>query len=71
MNESKTRVEINEDLLSEVDGVLSTTMSEATIEEVSREILCAQARREEVEALVEMRGMDLTDEELMVRAWRA
>lgn len=71
MSARKTSVEINEDLLTEVQRALSTTTIKDTIEEAFREILRAEARREEVEALTEMRGLDLADQEIMARAWRA
>jgi Arc/MetJ family transcription regulator len=64
-------VEINEELLSAVQKVLSTTTLRETIEEAFREVLRAEARREEVEALSTMRGMDLADPDVMSRAWRS
>ena len=67
----KTSVEINEELLSAVKEVLSTATLKETIEEAFREVLRAEARREEVEALSTMRGMDLTDPDVMSRAWRS
>lgn len=67
----KTSVEINEELLSAVQAVLSTTTLKETIEEAFREVLRAEARREEVEALSTMRGMDLADPDVMSRAWRS
>jgi Arc/MetJ family transcription regulator len=67
----KTSVEINEELLSAVKEVLSTATLKETIEEAFREVLRAEARREEVEALSTMHGMDLTDPEGMSRAWRS
>ena len=67
----KTSVEINEELLSAVQRVLSTSTIRDTIEEAFREILRAQARREEVEALSSMSGMDLADPEVMNGAWRS
>ena len=66
----KTSVEINEELLTAVQEVLSTATIKETIEEAFREVLRAEARREEVEALSTMGGMDLTDPDLMSRAWR-
>lgn len=42
-----------------------------TIEEAFRELLRAQARREEVVALATMDGLDLADPEVMAGAWRA
>lgn len=67
----KTSVEINEELLAAVQRVLSTTTIRDTIEEAFREILRAQARREEVEALSSMSGMDLADPDVMAGAWRS
>ena len=66
----KTSVEINEELLASVQRVLSTTTIRDTIEEAFREVLRAEARREEVEALRSMRGMDLADPDVMAKAWR-
>lgn len=71
MSVRKTSVEINEDLLTAVQRVLSTTTLKETIEQAFREILRVEARREEVEALSTMRGMDLQDEKVMSGAWRS
>ncbi|HVG09614.1 MAG TPA: hypothetical protein VNM67_18070 [Thermoanaerobaculia bacterium] len=71
MSVRKTSVEINEDLLTAVQRVLSTGTLKDTIEQAFREVLRAEARREEVEALSTMRGMDLSDEKVMSGAWRS
>jgi len=71
MSVRKTSVEINEDLLTAVQRVLSTATLKDTIEKAFREVLRAEARREEVEALSTMRGMDLSDEKVMSKAWRS
>ncbi|MFL6294225.1 MAG: type II toxin-antitoxin system VapB family antitoxin [Thermoanaerobaculia bacterium] len=71
MTVRKTSVEINEELLGAVQRVLSTATLKETIEEAFREVLRAEARREEVAALSTMSGMDLADEKVMSRAWRA
>lgn len=71
MSVRKTSVEINEDLLTAVQRVLSTATLKDTIEQAFREVLRAQARREEVEALSTLRGMDLSDEKVMSKAWRS
>jgi Arc/MetJ family transcription regulator len=70
MSIRKTSVEINEELLTAAQRVLATTTIKDTIEAALREVLQAEARREEVEALSTMRGMDLANEEIMSRAWR-
>jgi len=70
MSTRKTSVEINEDLLAAVQRVLATATIKDTIEEAFREVLRAEARREEVEALTTMDGLDLADPEVMAGAWR-
>lgn len=70
MSVRKTSVEINEELLVAVQRVLSTATLKDTIEKAFREVLRAEARREEVEALATMRGMDLGDEKVMSGTWR-
>jgi Arc/MetJ family transcription regulator len=70
MSTRKTSVEINEELLTAVQRVLSTATLKDTIEQAFQEVLKAEARRQEVEALATMRGMDLADEEVMAGAWR-
>jgi Arc/MetJ family transcription regulator len=71
MSVRKTSVEINEELLTSVQRLLSTATLKDTIEKAFREILKAEARREEVEALSTMRGMDLLDQDVMSKAWRS
>jgi Arc/MetJ family transcription regulator len=71
MSTRKTSVEINEKLLSAVQRVLSTTTIKDTIEEAFREVLRAEARREEVEALATMRGSDLANPDVMAGTWRS
>jgi len=71
MSVRKTSVEINEELVAAVQRVLSTATLNETIEEAFREVLRADARREEVEALSTMSGMDLADQDVMSRAWRS
>ena len=66
----KTSVEINEELLMAVQRALSTATIKDTIEEAFREVLRAEARREEVTALAAMSGLDLTNSSLMAGAWR-
>jgi Arc/MetJ family transcription regulator len=66
----KTSVEINEELLAAVQRVLSTATIKDTIEEAFREVLRAEARREEVEALATMSGLDLSNSGLIAEAWR-
>jgi Arc/MetJ family transcription regulator len=71
MRSRKTSVEIDEDLLAAVQNVLATVTIKDTIEEAFREVLRTEARREEVEALSAMHGLDLADPEAMAGAWRS
>lgn len=64
-------VEIDEELLVDVQRVLGTTSLKDTIEEAFREVLRMDARREEVCALSQMKGMDLADPAVMSGAWRS
>lgn len=70
MSLRKTSVEINDELLTAVKQILATTTVKETIERAFLEVLRAKARREEVEALSTMSGMDLADPEIMSQAWR-
>jgi len=70
MAAKKTSVVIDEELLEAVQEVLATRTIRETIERAFREILREQARREEIEALTAMHGMELNDDEVMARAWR-
>jgi Arc/MetJ family transcription regulator len=71
MSVRRTSVEINEELLTAVQRVLSTSTIKDTVEGAFREVLRAEARRQEVAALTTMEGMDLADPEVMSRAWRS
>jgi Arc/MetJ family transcription regulator len=66
----KTSVEIDVELLAAVQDVLRTSTIRETIEEAFLEVLRSRARREEIEALASMKGMDLADESVMAGAWR-
>lgn len=66
----KTTVEIDEELFERVRGELGTTTLRETVNEAFRAVLRERARREEVQALSTMRGMDLGCAEIMATAWR-
>ena len=70
MGVRKTSVAIDEELLAGARDTLETKTVKDTIERAFREVIAARARREEVEALSAMRGMDLADERVMAGAWR-
>jgi Arc/MetJ family transcription regulator len=66
----KTSVEIDEELMEGARRILGTTTLKETVEGAFLRLLQEEARREEVEALSTMRGMDLDDPEVMAKAWR-
>ena len=68
---SKTSVDIDDDLLQQARILLGTSSIKETIHCALREVVRAAARRQEVEALVTMEGLDLADEEIMKNAWRS
>ena len=70
MSLRRISIQIDNELLSAVQRVLSTTTIKDTVEAALREVLRSKVRREEVEALSIMRGMDLADPEIMAGAWR-
>lgn len=65
----KTSVEIDVELLDQVQAALGTSTLRETVEEAFLEVLRERARRQEVEALSSMQGMDLDDDVVMSRAW--
>jgi Arc/MetJ family transcription regulator len=69
MSIRKTSVEIDGDLVAAVQKVLKTSTLKDTVEGAFLEVLRTRARREEVEALAAMSGMDLDDPTIMARAW--
>ena len=66
----KTSVEIDQALLERARDALGTSTLKETIEEAFLEVLRERARRDEVVALGDMRGMDLDNPEIMAKAWR-
>ena len=70
-NTRKTSVELNEELFAAAQKILGTRTIKDTIEAALSEVVRAQARREEVEALSEMKGLDLGDAKVMAKAWRS
>lgn len=71
MGTRKTSLEINEELLEAVQRILETTTLKDTVERAFREVVKAEARRQEVEALTRMKELDLADPEVMAGAWRS
>lgn len=67
----KTSVEVDDRLIDEARRVLGTSSIKETIDRALREILRAEARRQEVQALAAMDGLDLANESVMAKAWRS
>ena len=71
MKTRKTSVEIDERLFRDVRKALGTSTLKETVDRAFREVLSERARRQEVEALRTMDGMDLGNARIMARAWRS
>ena len=71
MGTRKTSVEIDEELLDTARRILETATVKDTVEGALREVARIEARRQEVEALSQMNGLDLADPEIMAGAWRS
>ncbi|WP_419162438.1 type II toxin-antitoxin system VapB family antitoxin [Candidatus Palauibacter sp.] len=67
----KTSVEIDDRLIEQVRILLGTSSIKETIDSALREVLRREARRQEIEALVKMDGLELADEKVMAGAWRS
>ena len=68
---SKTSVEIDDDLLEQACNLLETSSIREAIHCALLKIVRAAARRQEVEALATMDGLDLADRAIMKNAWRS
>lgn len=71
MSFRKTSLEIDGALFAAAQRTLGTRTLRETVEMAFREVLRAEARREEVRVLSSMEGLDLADAEVMNGAWRA
>ena len=67
----KTSVDVDDLLLEQVRDVLGTSSIKETIDSALREVMRAEARRQEIRALAAMDGLDLADGEVMAKAWRS
>ncbi len=67
----KTSVDIDERLIEQAKSLLGTASIKETIDSALREVVRTDARRQEIRALAEMDGLDLSDGEVMARAWRS
>ena len=67
----KTSVDIDERLIEQAKFLLGTASIKETIDSALREVVRRDARRQEIRALAEMDGLDLSDGEVMAGAWRS
>lgn len=67
----KITIDLDERLIQEARRVLGTSSVEETIDAALLMVLSNDARRQEVRVLAEMDGMDLTNKEVMAKAWRS
>ena len=66
----KATLEVDDELLRRVSELLGTRDFQATVDEALREVLAQEARRQAVEQLVTMQGLDLAQPDVMAQAWR-
>ena len=70
MAKRKTSIEIDVALLDKVRSALGTSTIRETVEEAFLEVLRGRARRDGVDALARLRGVELADPAVMTGAWR-
>lgn len=66
----KTTLEVDETLVHQASQILGTTGLKATVQRALEEVLAAHARREAIEQLRGMDGLDLDQPDVMAEAWR-
>ena len=66
---SKTSVDIDDRLIEQARNLLGTNSINETIDRALREVVRNEARREEIRALAQMDGLDLSNEQVMAEAW--
>ena len=65
----KTGIDIDDRLIEQARNLLGTKSINETVDRALLEVVRNKARREEIRALVEMDGLDLSDEQVMAEAW--
>ena len=66
----KTSVQIDDHLVEQAQNLLGTNSINETIDRALLEVVRSEARREEIRALAQMDGLDLSNEQVMAEAWR-
>ena len=67
---TKRLIDIDDDLLAEASEILGTQTMKETVDEALSEVRRAELRRQLVDQLSTMEGLDLDNDEVMARAWR-
>ena len=66
----KTTLEVDDELYEQARQILGTRGLKATVQRAFEEVLARQARREMIQQLRELRGLDLDKPEVLAEAWR-
>lgn len=66
----KTTLEFDDELFERTRDVLGTRGLKATVQRAFEEVLALHARRQAIEQLQRMEGLDLDRPEVMADAWR-
>lgn len=66
----KTTLEIDDAVLDEARRILGTTSIKDTVDAALRAVRVQEARRDLVDQLRTLDGLDLADPDVMRRAWR-
>ena len=66
----KTTLTVNDELVAQAGAVLGTRGLKATIDRALEEVVALAARRVAVQQLMEMRGLELDQPDVMAAAWR-
>lgn len=67
---TKRLVDIADDKLAEAREILGEASIKGTVNAALDEVIALNRRRRLLERLVEQRGVDLSDEEIMREAWK-
>lgn len=66
----KTTLEVDETLVERASEILGTRGLKATVQRALEEVLAGHARRNAIQQLQEMDGLDLDQPDVMAEAWR-
>lgn len=66
----KTTLEVDDELYEQARQILRTRGLKATVHRAFEEVLAQNARREMIQQLRELRGLDLDRPDILAEAWR-